>query len=94
MKLNFDFNQYEPPILDIVMLKMRVEKKKFDQLILLVAMSMTSIYISLFYLASQMMAIDVQIAYGILSMTGFCLVVTFLSAATLLIIQYQRRILL
>lgn len=94
MKLNFDFNQYEPPILDIVMLKMRVEKKKFDQLILLVAMSMTSIYISLFYLASQMMAIDVQMAYGILSMTGFCLVVTFLSAATLFIIQYQRRILL
>ncbi len=94
MKLNFDFNQYEPPKLDIAMLKMRVEKKKFDQLILLVAISMTSIYISLFYLASQMMTIDVQMAYGILSMTGFCLVVTFLSAATLLIIQYQRRILL
>lgn len=94
MKLNFDFNQYEPPKLDIDRLKIRVEKKKFDQLILLVAMSMTSIYISLFYFASQMMAIDVQIAYGILSITGFCLVVTFLSAVTLFMIQYQRRMLL
>lgn len=94
MKLNFDFNQYEPPKLDIDRLKMYVEKKKFDQLLLLVATSMTSIYISLFYLASQMIAIDVQIAYVILSMTGFYLVVTFLSAATLFIIQYQRRMLL